>query len=135
VLIIEAESEVRLWWPVLPDLVFFSVYIKARLRCLLAGILPGMLHGNLAPLNKAELGESAVHKRQIERAHNNVQQAEIQYVQFTFTQNMNEFMNDRSVNSFRHKTVDQQPVSNIIGYKKSTLERLSLSKSANNSIS
>ena len=98
-LIIEAESEVRLWWPVLPDLVFFSVYIKARLRCLLAGILPGMLHGNLAPLNKAELGESAVHKRQIERAHNNVQQAEIQYVQFTFTQN------HRSMNSFRQNTV------------------------------
>ena len=34
----------------------------------------------------------------------NVHQAEIRYVQFTFTQNMNEFMNHRSMNSFRHNT-------------------------------
>ena len=34
----------------------------------------------------------------------NFHQMETQYVQFTFTQNMNEFMNDRSLNAFRHNT-------------------------------
>ena len=45
---------------------------------------PGRLYGN----------------RQNERIHNNIQ-AELQYVQFTFAQNMNKFMNDRSL---RHNT-------------------------------
>ena len=31
-------------------------------------------------------------------------QAVIQYVQFTFAENMNEFMNYRSMNAFRHNT-------------------------------
>ena len=36
--------------------------------------------------------------------HQNVHQAVTQYVQFTFAQNMNEFMNYRLMNAFRHNT-------------------------------
>ena len=43
-------------------------------------------------------------KARMKSVHNNVHQAEIQYVQFMFTQNMNEFTNDRSLNVFRHNT-------------------------------
>ena len=55
-------------------------------------------------MNEVKLWESVVHKRQNERVHNYVHPTDIQYVQFMFTQNMNEFMNDRSLNAFRHNT-------------------------------
>ena len=53
---------------------------------------------------EVKLRDLAVHRHQNEHAYSNVHQAEILYVQFTFAQNMNEFMNHRSVNAFRHNT-------------------------------
>lgn len=48
---------------------------------------------------KRERSQSGVHKRQKERVHFNVHEAEISHVQFTYTRNRNEFMNDLSMNS------------------------------------
>ena len=55
-------------------------------------------------LNEVKPSARAVHRHQNERVHSNVHQAVIQYVQFTFAENMNEFMNYRSMNAFRHNT-------------------------------
>ena len=55
-------------------------------------------------LNEVKPSACAVHRHQNERVHSNVHQAVIQYVQFTFAENMNEFMNYRSMNAFRHNT-------------------------------
>ena len=55
--------------------------------------------------NKVKLRECAVHRHQNDHVHSNVHPAIIQYVQFTFAQNMNEFMKNHSMNTFRHNTV------------------------------
>lgn len=50
-------------------------------------------------------GSASVVDGQNERVHNQVHEAEIQCVQSTFGQNMNEFMNSRSSNLFTHNTL------------------------------
>ena len=69
-------------------------------------------------LNEVILWESAVHKRQNERVHNNVHLAEIQYVQFTFAQKINAFTNDRSLNVFRHNTGQIHIILGVLDMKK-----------------
>ena len=57
-------------------------------------------------LNEVKLWERAVHKRQNEHVHNSVLQAEMRTFSSRSPQNMNEFMNVRSLNAFMHNTVD-----------------------------
>ena len=65
---------------------------------------PGSLQKSGTLLNEIKKSERAVHRHQNERVHSIVHQAVIQYVQFTFTKIMNEFMNFRSMNAFRRNT-------------------------------
>ena len=69
-------------------------------------------------LNEVKLWEreSGDHKRQNKRVHNNVDQAGLLYVQFTLAQTTNEFMNDRSLNTFRHNTACRWVISNALGH-------------------
>lgn len=76
---------------VLPDWLF------ALVERLCAACFSGVFYENLATLlNEAKPSESAVHKRQFERVHNNVYEAKIQRDPFTFAPNMDDFVNDLS---------------------------------------
>lgn len=55
----------------------------------------GFLRKSGTLLTEVKLWESAVYKHPNERIHYNVHQTKIQWVQFTFTQSMNAFMNNR----------------------------------------
>lgn len=77
----------------------FLLHIKAYLRCVLVMSLPKICH-------RIELRERIIYRNQNEQIHNNVHQAFIQYVQFTFAQNMNMFRhNFIHWNSLLGKTV------------------------------
>ena len=55
-------------------------------------------------LNEVEREKVAFTRARNERVHNDVHKAEIQNVQFTFTKNMNVFVDDRSLNAFGYNT-------------------------------
>ena len=77
----------------LPDWMFFR-YMLRPVHSVCELVLAWKARWKSGTLfNKVKLRESSVH--------NNVHQAEIQHVQFTFVQNMNKFMNDRSLKVFR----------------------------------
>ena len=82
---------------------FFPLHIKACLQCVLTAFSPGRLYGNLA-LSWTKLN---CERLLFTKARMNAHQAEIQYAQFTFAQNMNEFMNNHSLNAFSHNTASR----------------------------
>ena len=55
-------------------------------------------------LNEVEREKVTFTHARNERVHHDVHKAKIQTVQFTFTQNMNVFVNDRSLNAFGYNT-------------------------------
>ena len=109
--------------------VFSLLHIKTCLQCVLAGFSPGRLYGNLALL-KGVTKLNCVRAPFINARMNTftitVHQAEIPYVQFTFAQNMNEFMKDRSLNAFRHNAGGRLRLSHLSSVEQNATFSLSL---------
>ena len=108
VLIVKAESEVVL----LPLSIFFASMLMMHAAVRLCGGWCCQI-GCFSRYRLRPVYGETVRERQNEHVHNNVHQAEIQYVQFTFAQNM-KFMNDRSGTTLR------------IGFRSRTLWRKNL---------
>ena len=71
--------------------------------------------------DEVKLRERAVHRHQNDHVHSNIHPAIKQYVQFTFAQNMNEFMNNHSTRS--GTTLSLTSIASLLGVSRHTVHR------------